>query len=74
MNIGQLFQMMQGSGNPMQMMQSMMGQNPNMKRAMEMANGKNPDQLKQVCQNLCKQQGIDFDEAFKQFQSQIGQK
>lgn len=67
----QLIQMMMNGGNPMQMMNQMMGQNPMMKRAMEMSQGKSPDQLKQVCQNLCKERGLDFEQTFNQFQSQL---
>lgn len=60
-----------GGGNPQQMMQQMFGNNPMMKRAMEMSQGKSPDQLKDVCKNLCEQQGINFDDAFNQFQTQF---
>lgn len=64
---------MGGNGNnPMaQMMNQMAGNNPIMKRAMEMSEGKTPEQLKDVCKNLCEQRGINFDDAFNQFQTQF---
>lgn len=68
---------MGGNGNnPMaqmmgQMMNQMAGNNPVMKRAMEMSEGKTPEQLKDVCKNLCEQRGINFDDAFNQFQAQF---
>lgn len=59
-NIMQMMQMLQGASNPSAMMQQMAGQNPMMKMAMEMANGKSPDQIKQVVQNIASQKGIDM--------------
>lgn len=64
-------QMMNGGGSPQQMMNQMAGSNPIMKRAMEMSEGKTPEQLKDVCKNLCEQRGINFDDAFNQFQTQF---
>ena len=61
-NIMQLMNMMKGSSNPMAMMQQMAGQNPMMKMAMEMTNGKSEDQIKQVVQNLANQKGIDMNQ------------
>lgn len=67
--VAQMFQMLNG-GNPQDVIKQMVGSNPNMKRAVEMSDGKTPDQIKQVCKNICEQKGIDFDQAFNQFQSQ----
>lgn len=60
--------------NPMQMMQMMMNQlngNPFFQQAQNMAQGKSPEQLKQTCENLCRQKGVDFNAAWNQFQSQF---
>lgn len=46
--------------------------NPMFRRAEQMANGKTEDELKQIANNLCKQRGIDLEEAQKQFQKQMG--
>lgn len=60
--MGMLMQMMGGGKmNPMQMM-SQMQNNPMMGRAQEMANGKSPQQLEQLCQNMCQQKGMDFNQ------------
>ena len=45
--------------------------NPMFRQAQQMAQGKNPEQLKQTCMNLCRQKGINFDEAWNQFHSQF---
>lgn len=67
MNPMQIMQMMmQGGGNPMQMMMSMFGNNPHFQRAMQMVKGKTPAQMQQTARNLCKERGIDFDGAAKQ--------
>lgn len=49
----------------------MMQNNPLFKRAEEMAQGKSEQELEQVARNLCKQRGIDIEQAYKQFQAPI---
>ena len=62
--------------NPKQTASSMFQQNlqanPLFKRAQQMAEGKTPEQLQQVAQNLCQQKGIDMNQALQQFQAQFG--
>lgn len=55
-----------------QMLNGMMNSNPLFKRAQKMAEGKSQDELKQIANNLCKQMGINIDDAYKQFQKQFG--
>ena len=50
-----------------------MKNNPMFKRAQQMMQGKNEQQLEELAKNLCKQKGIDLDTAVKQFQSIINQ-
>lgn len=38
------------------------------KRAQQMASGKSEKELQQIAVNLCKQRGIDINQAFDQFQ------
>lgn len=75
-NIGNiLMQMMSGSAggmNPMQLM-NMLQNNPLMPRAKEMANGKNNQQMEEMCRNMCSQKGIDF-EQLKSMAQQFGLK
>lgn len=57
--------------NPMNLMMSQLNTNPMFRQAQQMAQGKSPEELKQTCENLCKQRGISFDDAWAQFQSQF---
>ena len=65
-------QMMQAANmmrNPGQTINNLMQNNPNMRRAMEMSEGKSPEQIQQVCRNLCDQMGVNYTDALNQFQS-----
>ena len=42
--------------------------NPLFQRAQQMVQGKNEQQLEQTAENLCRQRGIDMQQALKQFQ------
>lgn len=56
------------------MMNNMMTQlqgNPVFQQAQQMAQGKTPEQLKQTCVNLCRSRGLDFNQAWNQFQTQF---
>lgn len=56
------------------MMNNMMSQlqgNPMFQQAQQMAQGKTPEQLRQTCMNLCRSKGLDFYQAWNQFQSQF---
>lgn len=57
------------------MMQQMVNQilrsNPLFQRAQQMAQGKSEEELKQIANNLCKQRGIDLNEAYIQFEKQF---
>jgi len=64
-------QMMGAMMNPMGFMMKQFGANPMFRQAQQMAEGKTPEQIKETCKNLCKQRGIDFDQAWAQFQSQF---
>lgn len=66
----QLFQMFMGSPNPMGMMQQMFGGNPMFQQAMQMAQGKSPEQMQEVIQNVAKQKNIDTNQ-LKQMASQF---
>lgn len=55
-----------------QMINQMLRSNPLFQRAQQMAQGKSQDELKQIARNLCEQRGINVDDAFRQFQKQMG--
>lgn len=54
-----------------QMVNQMLRSNPLFQRAMQMAHGKSEEELKQIANNLCKQRGIDLNEAYAQFEKQF---
>lgn len=56
-----------------QAMNQMLMHNPLYSRAQQMAKGKSEEELKQIANNLCKQRGINLDQAFNQFQRQMSQ-
>ena len=58
--IMQLVQMVNGGGNPMGILAQAAMQNPQMAQAMQMINGKNEGQLKQMAENMAKERGIDI--------------
>lgn len=50
------------SGNLMQLMQNQAMSNPIMKQAYEMTNGKSPQEIMQIAQNLANSQGVNLQE------------
>lgn len=67
----QMFQQIRSNTNPLGAMQQIFGNNPLFSRALEMSNGKSPEEMEQTVKNLCSQRGIDFNQA-KQMISQMG--
>lgn len=59
------------SQNPMQTMQQMFGNDPIFGRALQMSQGKSPQEIEQVMSNICQQRGLDYNQ-FKQALSQFG--
>ena len=73
-NMGMLFQAVK---NPQQFIQQMMGnsqamQNPMIKNAIEMYQKGDKDGVNQLAQNLCREKGVDMNEAIRQIKSQFG--
>ena len=52
-------QMLQGGASPQNMM-NMFGGNPMMQQAQNMLRGKNPQQVKQMIENIAKEKGINM--------------
>ena len=63
----QLFQMLRGSQNPMQMMMSMFGSNPQFNQIMQIVQGKSPQELEQYVRNAYQSNGQDINQVLKQF-------
>lgn len=67
----QLFSMLSQCNNPMGMMSQMMGNNPFFQQAMRMSNGKNPEEMKEIINNVAQQKGI-TQEQLKNFANMFG--
>ena len=64
----QMLQMlMGGQGNPMQMIQQMAQGNPQMQQVLNSIQGKGPDQLREMAENLAKERGTSIEEVAKKF-------
>lgn len=61
-NLQQMFNMFNMSANPMQLVAQQFSNHPNYSRAMQMLQGKNPQQLQQVAMNLANQMGMPNDQ------------
>ena len=66
MNMMQMMQAIRGSRNPQQTMLQMAQQNPQLGQAMQMVNGKTPDQMRQMAMQMAQQRGIDLDQLARQ--------
>jgi hypothetical protein len=72
----QLIQMIKNGQNPQQMMINILEQNsanqPFMQNLLNLAkNGRTMD-IEKIARNIAKERGIDFDQAFNSFKSQLG--
>lgn len=53
-------------GNPMQMIQQMAGQDPQIRQFMQMVNGKNHQQLRHMAENMARERGTNVEAVIKQ--------
>lgn len=71
----QLLQMMKNGMNPQQLVMSFLQQqpsnNPIIQNAVNLAQGGNSSALQMVARNLASQKGINFDQAFSDFQNNL---
>lgn len=61
-----LVQAMQQGRNPMALMQTMAQQNPQVAQALQMVQGKSPQQLQMMAQNMARERGIDLNQMLRQ--------
>ena len=61
-----LVQAMQQGLNPMSLMQAMAQQNPQVAQALQMMQGKSPQQLQHMAQNMAKERGVDLNQMLRQ--------
>ena len=67
----QMLSMMRG-GNPQQILQQMMQQDPRVGQAMQMIQGKSPQELQKMAMNVAKERGIDLNAFVQNFAQQFG--
>lgn len=71
----QLLQMMKNGMNPQQLVMSFLqqqqGNNPILQNAVNLAQGRNSSALQMIARNLASQKGINFDQAFSDFQNNL---
>lgn len=72
MNVIQLFMQMMNSQNPSAFLQQLAASNPAAARALEMSKGKGDDEIRQICENLCRQRGLNFSEVLSNFRNMTG--
>ena len=56
-NFMPLISMMRSGGNPMMLLQQMAGNDPRARQVLQMVQGKNTDQLKQMAENMARERG-----------------
>lgn len=56
-NFMPLIRMMRSGGNPMMLLQQMAGNDPRARQVLQMVQGKNTDQLKQMAENMARERG-----------------
>lgn len=61
-----LMNIARSGGNPMVAMQQMANNNPQMRQAVQMIQGKSPAELQQMAQNIARERGIDLNEFIRQ--------
>lgn len=58
----QLINLARNGGNPMAMLNSMAGSNPQISQALNMMSGKSPQQLQQMAINMANERGININQ------------
>lgn len=74
MNPAQMFNMLSKAKNPMSLLQQLSNQNPQLKRVMEVMNGKSPQELEEYVRNVAQTQGVDLNQLAQKMGLQIPQR
>ena len=56
-----MMQIMRSGGNPMYLLQQMAAQDPQVSQAMRMIQGKSPQQLRSMAENMAKERGVSLE-------------
>lgn len=60
--VASLISMMKTGRNPMALLQTMARNDPVVAQVMQMTQGKSPDQLRKMCENMCAEHGTTLDD------------
>ena len=60
--LAQLMAAMQTGRDPMAMMQQLAGTDPRIAQALRLINGRDPQQLRQMAQNMAKERGVNIED------------
>lgn len=63
--ITMLIQAAQGGGNPIQIISQMAGGNPIMGQGLKMIQGKSPDQIRQMAENMARERGTTAEDVLR---------
>ena len=69
--LASLIAILKTGGNPQAVLNSIAAQNPKIGEALQLLQGKTSQDMENICRNLCKQKGIDFDTTLQQVQKLI---
>lgn len=64
--LDQIMNAFRSGGNPMAIAQQMAAANPTMRQFMQMVNGKSPQQLRQMAENMAKERGVTINDVARQ--------
>lgn len=67
MNPMQIIQAVQNGANPNQLIAQLAQSNPAIRQAMQLMNGKTPDQIRDMAQQRAKQMGVDLNQMGQQW-------
>lgn len=73
MNAFQMINLLTKAKDPMNLLQQMSSNNPQLKRVIEVVNGKSPQELRQYVENTAKTQGVDLNQLAQKLGLQIPQ-
>lgn len=68
-----MFNLLSKAKDPMNLLQQMSSNNPQLKRVLEVINGKSPQELRQYVENTAKTQGVDLNQLAQKLGLQIPQ-
>ena len=72
MNMMQLIQALRGNGNPEGMLRQLAGQNPAIAQALQLVEGKTPQQVSQIAANMARERGVDINVLTQQIRQALG--